>query len=84
MVTTHQINQSDAFVAAWLLGSEGDGVAEVLFGEHDFKGKLPHSWPKLEEDYIGKYGPNFRDNSIEPLFPLGFGLSYKPSSQTSK
>jgi beta-glucosidase len=35
----------DAFVAAWLPGTEGDGVAEVLFGEHDFTGKLPHSWP---------------------------------------
>jgi beta-glucosidase len=76
LVVTQQIKQSDAFVAAWLPGSEGDGIAEVLFGEYDFKGKLPHSWPKAEEDYQGKYGPNFWDNSIEPLFPLGFGLSY--------
>jgi beta-glucosidase len=49
----------------------------VLFGDYDFKGKLPHSWPKSEEDYQGKYGPNFWDDSIEPLFPLGFGLTYK-------
>ncbi|MEM8845990.1 MAG: glycoside hydrolase family 3 N-terminal domain-containing protein [Bacteroidota bacterium] len=76
LVITKQIEQSDAFVAAWLLGSEGDGVAEVLFGEYNFKGKLPHSWPKSEEDYQGKYGPNFWDDSIIPLFPLGFGLSY--------
>jgi beta-glucosidase len=77
LVVTEQIEQSDAFVAAWLPGSEGDGIAEVLFGQFDFKGKLPHSWPKSEDDYIGKYGPNFWDKSIEPLFSFGFGLTYK-------
>ncbi|AWX43533.1 Beta-glucosidase [Flagellimonas maritima] len=76
LVTTKQIEQSTAFVAAWLPGSEGDGIAEVLFGEHNFKGKLPHSWPKSEEDYNGKYGPNFWDDSIKPLLPYGFGLHY--------
>ncbi len=79
LVVTQQIEQSDAFIAAWLPGSEGDGIAEVLFGKHDFKGKLPHSWPKSEEDYNGKYGPNFWDGSVEPLFPLGFGLNYNGS-----
>ena len=77
MVVTDDIQRSDAFVAAWLPGSEGDGVAEVLFGEYDFRGKLPHSWPKSLDDYKDKYGPNFWDNSIEPLYPLGFGLDYQ-------
>ncbi len=77
LVVTEQIELSDAFVAAWLPGSEGDGIAEVLFGQFDFKGKLPHSWPKSEDDYQGKYGPNFWDKSIEPLFPFGFGLTYQ-------
>ncbi|WP_435625370.1 glycoside hydrolase family 3 protein [Flagellimonas sp.] len=77
LVVTNEIEKSDAFVAAWLLGSEGDGVAEVLFGDYDFKGKLPHSWPKSEADYQGKYGPNFWDDSIPPLFPIGYGLNYK-------
>ncbi|MBT8220161.1 MAG: glycoside hydrolase family 3 C-terminal domain-containing protein [Bacteroidia bacterium] len=77
MVVTEQIGHSDAFVAAWLPGSEGDGIAEVLFGDYDFKGKLPHSWPKSISDYNNKYGPNFWDESITPLFPFGYGLQYK-------
>lgn len=76
LVTTQQIEQSEAFIAAWLLGSEGGGVAEVLFGDYNFKGKLPHSWPKSVEDYKGKYGPNFWDKTITPLYPYGFGLKY--------
>lgn len=77
LVVTDEINKSDAFVAAWLPGSEGDGVAEVLFGEYNFKGKLPHSWPTSLKDYEGKYGPNYWDNSIKPLFDFGYGLQYE-------
>lgn len=76
LVVTDQIEKSDAFIAAWLLGSEGDGVAEVLFGDFNFSGKLPHSWPASMEDYNEKYGPNFWNNSIQPLYPFGFGLKY--------
>jgi beta-glucosidase len=76
LVVTDQINQSDAFVAAWLLGSEGEGVAEVLFGDYNFKGKLPHSWPTSIDDYKEKYGPNFWDKTIKPLFEFGYGLEY--------
>jgi beta-glucosidase len=76
LVTTKQINQSDAFIAAWLPGSEGGGVAEVLFGAYNFTGKLPHSWPQSVENFEGKFGPNFWDDSNKPLFKFGFGLSY--------
>jgi beta-glucosidase len=76
LVVTEQIEKSDAFVAAWLPGSEGGGIAEVLFGDYDFKGKLPHSWPGSVEDYNGKYGPNFWDDSVTPLYPFGYGLNY--------
>ncbi len=76
MVVTKQINQSDAFIAAWLPGSEGDGIAEVLFGKHNFKGKLPHSWPKSIENFEGKYGPNFWDPTNIPLYKYGYGLKY--------
>jgi beta-glucosidase len=76
LVVTNQINQSNAFVTAWLPGSEGDGIAQVLFGEYNFKGKLPHSWPKSVDDYKGKFGPNFWNKSSTPLFEFGYGLNY--------
>jgi beta-glucosidase len=76
LVTTSQINQADAFIAAWLPGSEGGGIAEVLFGDYNFTGRLPHSWPRSIESFKGKFGPNFWDDSITPLFKYGFGLRY--------
>ena len=76
LVVTNQIERSDAFIAAWLPGSEGRGIAEVLFGEHNFIGKLPHSWPKSVDDFNGRFGPNFWDKSITPLYEFGYGLSY--------
>lgn len=76
LVVTNEIDDSDAFVMAWLPGSEGGGVAEVLFGDYDFMGRLPHSWPKSMSDFDGNYGPNMWDNSIKPLYPFGYGLTY--------
>jgi beta-glucosidase len=66
------LNQSDAFVAAWLPGSEGGGVADVLFGRADFKGLLPFSWPKLGN----QFNLNVGDASYDPLFAYGYGLRY--------
>lgn len=68
-----QLNASDAFVAAWLPGSEGGGIADVLFGKADFKGKLPYSWPKRTD----QTAVNIGDADYDPLFAYGFGLSYK-------
>jgi len=48
METSSLINNSDAFVAAWLPGSEGAGIADVLFGDYDFKGKLPRKWSSFD------------------------------------
>jgi len=59
------INLSDAFVAAWLPGTEGKGVTDVLFGAKDFKGTLSFDWPSA-----GCPG------EAAPLFALGYGLSY--------
>ena len=66
------LNQSDAFVAAWLPGSEGGGVADVLFGKNDFTGKLSFSWPKL----ASQFRLNVGDADYDPLFAYGYGLSY--------
>jgi beta-glucosidase len=73
-----ELNASDAFVAAFLPGSEGGGVADVLFAgadgkpRHDFRGKLGFSWPKRPDQYV----LNRRDPGYDPLFPFGYGLSY--------
>ena len=68
-----ELNQSDAFVAAWFPGSEGAGVADVLIGgKRDFTGRLSFSWPKT----AGQFALNRGAPGYDPLFPLGYGLSY--------
>jgi beta-glucosidase len=73
-----ELNASDAFVAAFLPGSEGGGVADVLFKDaagklcHDFKGKLSYSWPKRADQTPLNYG----DANYDPLFAFGYGLKY--------
>jgi beta-glucosidase len=64
--------RSTAFVAAWLPGSEGAGIAEVLFGDYDFKGKLGFTWPKTADQIPIHVG----DPDYDPLFVYGFGMSY--------
>jgi beta-glucosidase len=73
-----EINASDAFVAAWLPGSEGGGVADVLVAgrdgksKRDFQGKLGFSWPKRADQ-----GPlNRAQPGYDPQFAYGYGLSY--------
>ncbi len=70
-----ELNDSNAFVAAWLPGTEGAGVADMLFRTdpaYDFTGRLSFSWPKTA---VGM-PLNAGDDGYDPLFPLGFGLSY--------
>ncbi|WP_207951736.1 glycoside hydrolase family 3 N-terminal domain-containing protein [Pseudomaricurvus alcaniphilus] len=72
LVVNRELEKSVAFVAAWLPGSEGLGVAEVLFGDYDFQGRLPFSWPRTDADAGAQDQPGFT-----PLFPYGYGLSYQ-------
>jgi beta-glucosidase len=72
LLVNEALRQSTAFVAAWLPGSEGAGIAEVLFGDYDFKGKLGFSWPRTADQIPIHVG----DPDYDPLFEYGFGLSY--------
>jgi len=73
-----EINTSDAFVAAWLPGSEGGHATDVMFSgkdgktAYDFKGKLPYSWPRTAI----QTPLNYDDEDYDPLFAYGYGLSY--------
>jgi beta-glucosidase len=65
-----QRREIDGLVAAWLPGSEGEGVADTLFGRRPFTGKLPMTWPKtLAQEPI-----NVGDADYDPLYPYGYGL----------
>lgn len=74
MIVTEELENWDAFVAAWLPGTEGQGVSDVLFGDYDFTGKLPYTWPKSIDQL-----PINVDNmeGKDPLYPFGYGLSYE-------
>ncbi|KAK4282116.1 hypothetical protein QN277_013529 [Acacia crassicarpa] len=74
------IGLMDALVAAWLPGSEGQGVADVLFGDYGFTGKLPRTWFKT----VYQLPMNVGDPHYDPLFPFGFGLSTKPTEKSLK
>ncbi|KAJ3673261.1 hypothetical protein LUZ60_006635 [Juncus effusus] len=67
------VEKMDALVAAWLPGSEGQGVADVLFGDYGFGGKLSRTWFKS----VDQLPMNFGDQNYDPLFPFGFGLVTK-------
>jgi len=77
-----ELNQSDAFVAAWLPGSEGGAIADVLLTtptgsiQHDFHGKLSFSWPASPTDFaVG------RASKPAPLLPFGYGLRYQGTDE---
>jgi len=76
MIVTEHLDQWDAFIAAWLPGTEGQGAADVLFGDYPFTGKLPYTWPRAMDqipfdfDHMEPTGPE------APLFPFGYGLGY--------
>ncbi|GHV11948.1 hypothetical protein AGMMS49938_03570 [Fibrobacterales bacterium] len=73
--TEAMIANSDAFVAAWLPGSEGAGIADVLFGDVNFTGKLPTTWPK-DKSIIPFNSPASVTEPTDTYYPYGFGLKY--------
>ena len=81
-----EINASDAFVAAWLPGSEGGGIADVLLRkangdiQYDFQGKLSFSWPRNG----AQTAINVGDKNYNPLFAYGYGLQYADNGALAK
>ncbi|WP_448250200.1 glycoside hydrolase family 3 N-terminal domain-containing protein [Thalassotalea agariperforans] len=79
-----ELNASDAFVAAWLPGTEGQGIADVLFKNannqinYDFTGRLSFSWPAD----ACQSTVNIGDETYQPLFEYGYGLSYQDKINT--
>jgi beta-glucosidase len=68
---TSVADQSNALVAAWLPGTEGDGIVDVLFGDYKPTGKLSFTWPASLSQI-----PIHDGDGQTPLFPFGFGLTY--------
>jgi beta-glucosidase len=74
MIIGEALPQADAFMVGFLPGTEGQGVADVLFGDYKPKGKLSFSWPKtMDQLPLNANGPKDR---YDPLFRIGFGLTY--------
>ncbi|KAL5708856.1 beta-glucosidase [Ranunculus cassubicifolius] len=76
LIVEPYLNSMDALVAAWLPGSEGQGVADVLFGDYGFTGRLARTWMKR----LDQLPMNVGDANYDPLFAFGFGLTTKGKS----
>jgi beta-glucosidase len=72
MIINDALSQCDAFIAAWLPGTEGQGVADVLFGDYKPTGKLSFTWPRS----MAQIPINVGDKDYDPLFKYGFGLTF--------
>jgi beta-glucosidase len=72
MIVNEALGQCDSFVAVWLPGTEGQGVADVLFGDYQPTGKLSFSWPRS----MAQIPTNVGDRNYDPLFPYGFGITF--------
>jgi beta-glucosidase len=75
LIITGQFLAADAWVAAWLPGTEGAGVADVLFGDYPFTGTLPYTWPRTNNQLpVNKNNSAGLTGCSAPLFPYGYGL----------
>jgi beta-glucosidase len=74
IIITEQLALADAFVAAWLPGTEGQGVADVLFGDVPFTGKLSYTWPRTMDQIPFDFDNLPEQGCAAPLFPIGYGL----------
>lgn len=72
VLITDELENADAWIAAWLPGTEGNGIVDVLFGDYNFTGTLSHSWPATDD----QANQNKGDPGFSPLFAYGHGLTY--------
>lgn len=79
LVITEQLLQADAVVAAWLPGTEGAGITDVLFGGRDFSGTLPYTWLRSIDQLPFDFDNLPTEGCTAPLFPYGYGLTYANS-----
>jgi beta-glucosidase len=84
-VITEQLPLAEAWVAAWLPGTEGGGIADVLFGDYPFTGRLSYTWPRSNEQLPTNVNNSAGKTGCDaPLFPFGYGLAYgDPSPEIS-
>lgn len=75
IILPDQLSEWDALVAAWLPGTEGAGVADLLFGDYPFIGKLPYTWPRSIEQLPFDFANLAAEGEDAPLFPFGYGLT---------
>jgi beta-glucosidase len=80
MILEPILNDADAIIAAWLPGTEGDGIADVLFGRYNPTGKLSVTWPRSMSQIPINVGPN-GEKPQGALFDYGFGLSYAKTAR---
>lgn len=80
MIIGEILPYTDAIIAAWYPGTEGDGIAEILFGDYQPTGKLTHSWPKD----MAQIPVNFGDSNYAPLFEYKHGLQEFPVNTTAQ
>ncbi|MBD3374749.1 carbohydrate-binding protein [candidate division KSB1 bacterium] len=78
MIIDPVLHDSDVFMASWLPGTEADGIAEIVFGDHAPTGVLPMTWPKS----MAQLPINIGDDDYDPLFAYGFGMTDLSDSET--
>jgi beta-glucosidase len=82
LIITDILPQADAVIAAWLPGTEGQGVADVLFGDYEFSGTLPYTWPRHMAQLPFDFANLPANGCDAPLYPFGHGLQTGDASPT--
>ncbi|HEY4723014.1 MAG TPA: glycoside hydrolase family 3 C-terminal domain-containing protein, partial [Anaerolineae bacterium] len=77
---TEQLPLADAWIAAWLPGTEGSGVSDMLFGDNEFTGKLPYTWQRWNKQLPFNFKALSNTGCEAPLFAYGYGLKTTDAS----